>query len=180
MYSRDFNIDITGYCLIVRWFSFYKNDYKQLLTSAGRVPGLLVTKRCVIKVLQELDYNDVRKIYANKEVRKFLGGIRIEDSFRVTFEEMLTSRLKSFHWLVREQQTKKLIGLVSLDLHHKGIYQEISYQFLPCWWGKGNAGEIMSAILHFTFESLNLSAVVAEIQKINKASCRLLERVGMQ
>lgn len=141
---------------------------------------MLETKRCVINVLQESDYSDVRKIYANQEVRKFLGGIQTEDSTRMAFEKMLNSRQKSFHWVVREKTTKEMIGLFSLDLHHEGVFQEVSYQFLPCWWGKGYAREIISAILRFASKKLKLSKVVAETQTANKASCRLLERVGMK
>lgn len=138
------------------------------------------TKRCTINRLQKSDYSDVEKIYANQEVRKFLGGIRTEDSIRVAFEEMLTSRQNSFHLAVREKQTERMIGLVSLDLHHEGVYQEISYQFLPAWWGKGYASEVISVVIHFALNELNLSTVVAEIQTANKASCQLLERVGLQ
>lgn len=73
-----------------------------------------------------------------------------------------------------------MIGLVSLAPHHEGVYQEVSYQFLPCWWGKGYASEVVSVILHFALHGLNLSTVVAETQTANKASCQLLERLGMQ
>lgn len=138
------------------------------------------TERCTINRLQETDYSDVEKIYANQEVRKFLGGIRNEESVRGIVEEMLTSSHESFHWIVREKQTEKMIGFVSLDLHHEGVYQEVSYQFLPCWWGKGYAGETVSVIIHFALHELNLSTVVAETQTANKASCQLLERLGMQ
>ena len=122
----------------------------------------------------------MRKIYINQEARKFLGGIRTENSIQVDFENMLASQQQSFYWAVREKQTKKMIGLVSLDLHHEGLYQEISYQLLPCWWGKGYASEIIPVILHFAFKRLNLSIVVAETQTANKASCQLLERLGMK
>lgn len=138
------------------------------------------TERCTIKRLQESDLNDVKKIYANHEVREFLGGIRNKESVRGIVEEMLTSSPESFHWVVREKQTESMIGLVSLDLHHEGVYQEVSYQFLPCWWGKGYASEVVSVIIHFALNELNLSTIVAETQTANQASCKLLERLGME
>lgn len=138
------------------------------------------TERCTINTLQESDYWDVEKIYANQEVRKFLGGIRTVESIRVAFEEMLTSCQESFHWAVREKQTERMIGLVSLDLHHEGIHREISYQFLPCWWGKGYAAEVVLVVINFALHELKLSTVLAETQTANKASCQLLERLGMQ
>jgi ribosomal-protein-alanine N-acetyltransferase len=93
---------------------------------------------------------------------------------------MLTSSQASFHWVVRKKQTESMIGLVSLDLHHEGVYQEVSYQILSCWWGKGYAAEVVSAIIHFALHELNLSTVIAETPSANKASCHLLERLGMQ
>ena len=72
------------------------------------------------------------------------------------------------------------MGLVSLDPHHEGVHLEISYQFLPCWWGKGYATEVLQVIINFALDDLNLSKVVAETQTTNKSSCRLLERLGME
>lgn len=138
------------------------------------------TERCTIILLRESDYVDVEKIYKDLEVREFLGGIRKKESIGVIFEEMLNSSQESFYWAVREKQTESFIGLVSLSLHHEGVYQEVSYQFLPDWWGKGYASEVVSILLHFALKELNLSSVVAETQTANKASCRLLEKLGMK
>lgn len=140
---------------------------------------MLETERCTIKLLQQSDDTSMEKIYMNQEVREFLGGIRTKDSIRATFDEMLNSPQESFYWVIREKQTEKFIGLVSLDLHHEAVYQEVSYQLLPCWWGKGLASEVISVVLHFAFNELKLSTVVAETQTANKASCKLLESVGM-
>ncbi|WP_404466870.1 GNAT family N-acetyltransferase [Planococcus rifietoensis] len=138
------------------------------------------TERCAITKLQESDYNEVKRIYENQEVRKFLGGIHQEASIGERFREMLDSSHDFFYWVVREKQTETMIGLVSLDLHHEGVYQEISYQFLPCWWGKGYASEVISVVIHFALYELNLPLIVAETQTANKASCKLLERLGME
>lgn len=140
---------------------------------------MLETERCTIKLLQQSDDTSIEKIYMNQEVREFLGGIRTKDSIRATFDEMLNSPQEFYYWVIREKQTKTFIGLVSLDLHHEAVYQEVSYQLLPCWWGKGLAIEVISVVLHFAFNELKLSTVVAETQTANKASCRLLERLGM-
>lgn len=138
------------------------------------------TERCTIDKLQESDYSEIKRIYENQEVRKFLGGVRQEASIAESFREMLDSSHNYFYWVVREKQAENMIGLVSLDLHHEGVYQEISYQFLPAWWGKGFASEAVSIIIHFALYELNLPIIVAETQTANKASCKLLERLGME
>lgn len=138
------------------------------------------TARCTINTFQKSDYIDVKKLYVNPDVRKFLGGIRDEDSIGGVLDEMLLSNNKSFYWVVRKKQTEDFMGLVSLTPHHDGVYLEISYQFLPNWWGAGYATEIVQEILNFSLNQLNLPRVVAETQTANKSSCMLLERIGME
>ncbi|MFF2449559.1 GNAT family N-acetyltransferase [Neobacillus sp. NPDC058068] len=138
------------------------------------------TDRCFINIIQESDYFDVKKLYVNQEVRRYLGGIRQEDSIREVMDEMLNSSDDSFYWVVREKHADNFIGLVSLDPHHERVYMEISYQFLPNWWGSGYATEVVQVILTFALNELNLAKIVAETQTANKFSCRLLERVGME
>ena len=122
----------------------------------------------------------MKKLFVNQDVRKYLGGIREEDSIQEEMNDMLNPSDHSFYWVVREKQFDTFIGLVSLDPHHDGSYLEISYQLLPIWWGKGYATEVVKRIIHYALTELNLTKVVAETQTANKSSCRLLERVGME
>ncbi|RDW14948.1 GNAT family N-acetyltransferase [Oceanobacillus chungangensis] len=138
------------------------------------------TQRCFINTFHKTDYVDVRKLFANQDVRKFLGGVRQEYSIEVSLDAMLNSSDDYFYWVVREKHTDNFMGLVSLDPHHEGLYLEISYQFLPNWWGKGYATEVVQLIINYALYELNLSKVVAETQTANTSSCRLLERLGME
>ena len=90
-------------------------------------------------------------------MRKFLGGIRQENSIEVLLDEMLNSSDNSIYWVIREKDTDSFMGLVSLDPHHDGIYLEISYQLLPNWWGKGYATEVVQTIINYAFNELNLT-----------------------
>lgn len=135
------------------------------------------SERCLIKTLQKKDFVDVKKLFVNPEVRAFLGGIREESSVQTLLEEALNY---PFCWVAREKHTDAFIGFVSLERHHDGVDQEISYQFLPNWWGKGYATEVVGVILNYALEELNLTKVVAETQTANKASCKLLVRLGMK
>lgn len=141
---------------------------------------LFESKRCVINTFQKSDYADVKKLYVDCEVRKFLGGVRQEDSIEASLDEMLKISDDSFYWAVREKHTDNFIGLVSLDPHHDGAYLEVSYQFLPNWWGRGYATEVVQLIIDYGLSGLNLPKIVAETQTVNTSSCKLLERIGMK
>ena len=140
---------------------------------------MLETERCNIKIFKKIDFLDVKKIFINPEVRKFLGGIRHEESIYVLLDEMLNPSDNSFYWVIREKQTDTFIGLVSLDPHQDGVYLEISYQLLPNWWGKGYATEVVQTIINYAFNELHLTKILAETQTANKISCMLLKKLGM-
>lgn len=138
------------------------------------------TERCSLSVFRKSDYMDVSKIFTDQEVRRYLGGIREPDSLKAILDDMLDPKPGSYYWVVREKRTEQFIGLVSLDSYHAGINQEVSYQFLPDWWGRSYAKEAVAAIIDFALNSLKLPALVAETQSANKPSCRLLEKLGME
>ena len=52
--------------------------------------------------------------------------------------------------------------------------------FAPAFWGKGLAFETATIVLNYAFDALELTEIVAETQSANVASCRLLERLGME
>lgn len=72
-----------------------------------------------------------------------------------------------------------LSGWSSLT-YHDGVHTEIGYQFLPQFWGKGIAKEVISRVLHYGLNTMKLDKVMAETQSQNKASCKLLLSVGMR
>jgi [ribosomal protein S5]-alanine N-acetyltransferase len=126
------------------------------------------------------DYGDVKQLYRNEAVRNYLGGIVSEESYKERFAEMTESSMDNYYWVVRDKKTNSLVGLVSLDKHHDGVSTEVSYQLMPEWWGSGFATEVLGKILNYAFTKLKLPEIVAETQTANRASCKLLERVGME
>lgn len=141
---------------------------------------LFETKRCSLIIFQETDRKDVAQLFVNPEVRAFLGGVRTRDTIRSILDEMLAPEDDSCNWVVREKYTQDFIGMISLDLHHEGVDQELSYQFLPEWWGQGYATEAAAVIIDYALKELQLPALVAETQSANVPSCRLLEKLGMK
>lgn len=137
------------------------------------------TSRCTLVKLQQSDYEDVKKIYTNHEVRRYLGGVIAEERMFDKFSDALKrSNSDSLWWVVRHKNANEFIGLVSLDKHIDGE-TEVSYEFLPDWWGNGYGTEVIGEVLAFAFDDINILKVIAETQKANVRSCRLLEKLGM-
>lgn len=137
------------------------------------------TDRCILTALMPSDYNDVRKLYVNKQVRKYLGGVLNTHQYDKRFRNMFRQKGNAFYWVVRDKKTQSFMGLISLDDHHNAQHKEVSYQFLPEFWGQGYAHEVMQKVLQFAFYELKFNLIVAETQKLNLQSCHLLEKLGM-
>lgn len=138
------------------------------------------TNRCTVQNLKQDDYDDVKLLYFDNKVREFLGGVISDERYNSSFKEMINNKEDSLYWVVRLKNTNDFIGLVSIDTHHDGVYKELSYQFLPNYWGQGYALEVIRKILNFISSELNVKNVVSETQVENKASCRLLNNLGMK
>ena len=81
---------------------------------------------------------------------------------------------------VRRTSDSTLLGLIEIGPYHNGMEQEISYQFAPEVWGQGYAKEAIHAVLVFLSEQGTLESILAETQKKNIRSCRLLEALGFK
>lgn len=140
---------------------------------------MIESSRCKMHILKKSDYDKIKELFINEKVRKFLGGIVNTENFDRSFHNMITCSNDSFYWIVRLKHTNEVIGLVSLDKHHDGFNTELSYQFMPKYWGYGYAEEIIRKIIDYAFYELDLNKIVAETQSANTASCNLLKKVGM-
>ncbi|MDU4891421.1 MAG: GNAT family N-acetyltransferase [Clostridium sp.] len=138
------------------------------------------TKRCIVQNLKEDDYDDVKLLYFSNKVREFLGGVISNERYNSNFKEMIDSKEDALYWVIRLKNTNDFIGLVSIDTHHDGVHKELSYQFLPDYWGNGYALEVIRKVLDFISRELNIKNVVSETRVENKASCRLLNSLGMK
>ena len=142
---------------------------------------MIETNRCKLLIMQESDYNDLKKLYKNHEVRKYLGGATDDELIlRNKFAEVLESSSNAYYWVIRSINNNEFVGLVTLDKYHDEKNIEVSYQLLPEWWGSGYATEVLNAVIDYSFAELGLIRLVAETQTANISSCKLLERVGMK
>ncbi|PFN27317.1 GNAT family N-acetyltransferase [Bacillus cereus] len=141
---------------------------------------MLETKRCLVGAVHESDYESIKELYLNVEVRKYLGGPRKEETIRGVFNDMLSPEENCWYWIVREKKTKTFIGVVSLDPNDVHQEIEVSYQFLPMYWRVGYATEVAQEVIRYAFHELQLSKVIAVTQMANIPSRKLLERLRMK
>jgi RimJ/RimL family protein N-acetyltransferase len=57
---------------------------------------------------------------------------------------------------------------------------DIGYRFLPEYWGSGFATEAAHAVLTYGFDHYKIEKIIAIAVKENKASIRVMEKIGME
>ncbi|MBQ9134251.1 MAG: GNAT family N-acetyltransferase [Clostridia bacterium] len=135
------------------------------------------TDRCTVSLLQENDFSESLRLLTDEQVRVYLGGpLTEEDAYRRL--HFWIEEADSIHYTIRLKDTQALIGIIAVAPHHDAVRKEVSYQFLPEYWGKGYATETMRWVLAHCRANLQLSSVVSETQSANTNSCKLLERLG--
>ena len=85
------------------------------------------------------------------------------------------------YWAVIEKTSSQLIGVTGLIAeqadgeNHVGI----GYIFNKSSWKKGYAFEAVSACVDYSYETLHLKEITAQIRPENTASIRIAEKLGM-
>jgi ribosomal-protein-alanine N-acetyltransferase len=74
-----------------------------------------------------------------------------------------------------------LIGAVGLRIcDAESSTGDIGYVLHPEFWGHGYAEEATRALIHLGFRSLGLRRIIGQCDQRNKASARVMERLGMR
>lgn len=140
---------------------------------------MINTKRCTIKRFSKEHVELFNSLVTNNKVREYLGGVPSKEHIDKRINRILENT-KNDYWVVQDNETGESIGLITIN--KQGIFNkgEISYEFLPNWWGKGYAVESIKKVIEHTFSSNKYKKLVAITQTKNVKSKKLLESIGMQ
>lgn len=129
-----------------------------------------------IRPINKYDFDLVLRLWKNEEVRKFLGGTPSNEHIENYFKKMIESNNDFYFVACTEANT---IGLISVDTYHDGINFEISYQFLPEYWGNSFAYSSILLVFDYIKSKTSIHVIYAETQYKNLRSKALLKRLGM-
>ncbi len=139
--------------------------------------SLMFTKNCKIDYLSESDFNEASCLFTNNKVRQYLGGAISQHDALEKLDAWFRSNA-SMYFVIRLNDNT-FCGIISISPYEKDK-NEISYQFLPQFWGKGIAYETLLPVLDFSKIEFGYSEIYAETQSKNLRSCKLLERIGFR
>lgn len=83
-------------------------------------------------------------------------------------------------WAIERKPDNKMVGtcaLIKTKMTAPALPEdEIGYRFLETYWGNGYASEITTELLRFAFIHFGKEALVAEVDELNIASVKILEK----
>ena len=83
-------------------------------------------------------------------------------------------------WALDERESGRLVGLTGIfPLAKEGPEIELAYHVVPSCWGRGYATEAGAALLDAAWRETDLDHVVAVAFEENRASTRVMEKLGM-
>ncbi|NQV53135.1 MAG: GNAT family N-acetyltransferase [Flavobacteriales bacterium] len=133
----------------------------------------------------EMSPSDARHFYllnADPEVVKYTGDPPFQSekdarSFLENYGEYAESGFG--RWAVKAIEEERFIGWCGLKRHKNGEV-DLGFRLLKQEWNKGYATEASLACLKLAFETHRLSYVIGRAMQENKASLRVLEKIGMR
>jgi [ribosomal protein S5]-alanine N-acetyltransferase len=140
------------------------------------------TERLVGERLREEHFAYQRAMDSDPDVMATLGGVRSENESW----ELLRSGLDHWErhgfgpWVFHARETGETVGGSALRHAHVGGRDEVElgYRVAAAWWGRGIATEMAWALVGVARERLGLAEIVAFTLPENRASRRVMEKVG--
>jgi RimJ/RimL family protein N-acetyltransferase len=142
----------------------------------------LLTARMRLMRLTPADGADLLAMHNNPRVSPTLGGPATEEEGRIR----LARHLEHWghhgwgYWIARDRTTNAFLGRGGL--RHQSIdgrdEVELGYGFAPEAWGRGLATELARESVRVAFDVLKLPELICFTLPTNRASQRVMEKVG--
>ena len=141
----------------------------------------LETERLRLRQWKLDDFDWYAALCADEEVMRFLGGKTFN---RLDAWRHFTSIAGHWHfrgyglWAVEEKASGSLLGRVGIIDHEGWPGFEVGWTLARAAWGKGYATEAARRAMQYAFEGLKRDRVISLIDRDNRASRQVAERLG--
>ena len=143
---------------------------------------MIETHRLRLRRLRPSDEADLVALDSDPEVMRYVGSPPGVGSAEETVERA-RQRIGADHgplgfWRVESRADGTFYGLAALIRMPRGDEIELAYRLIRRAWGRGIASEAGAALVEHAFGVAGLSRLVAVTYPDNRASQRVLERLG--
>ncbi|MFK7787294.1 MAG: GNAT family N-acetyltransferase [Crocinitomicaceae bacterium] len=146
----------------------------------------LHTSRLQLQLISHSDLEFIHDLLTQKETDQY-NALGIPESLEETIATIVpwihdNQEVIVFNrtWIVEDTTNNEKVGLIGLKLSRDKYRRgEVWCKCHPRYWNKGYATEALNGVLDFGFDECNLHRIQAGCAVENKASIRVLEKVGM-
>lgn len=139
------------------------------------------TERLILRELHPDDAEHFFELNNDPEVLKYTGDVAFE-SIEEAREFLKNYSHYSEHgfgrWAVVRKEDDVFLGWCGLKLNEEG-YVDIGFRFFQKYWGNGYTTEASEKSLELGFNIFGLTEIIGRAANENKASFRVLEKIGM-
>ena len=146
----------------------------------------LQTDRLILRPFEAGDLKPFSHINADPEVMRFFPAPQTSEETAQMLARWADKQTRYGYGFaaVETRHDKQLIGMAGLSRLEDGVpiapCSEIGWRLTPSAWHKGYATEAARAWLAYGFDTLGLSEIFSFTPRLNLASQRVMQRIGMQ
>ncbi|MBC3785646.1 GNAT family N-acetyltransferase [Spirosoma utsteinense] len=147
-------------------------------------PFILQTNRLTLMPVDVADLPELQALFTDPDVRRYLlDDLLVEEAWTadVVNRSVVMFRDLSYGlWAIRETGQRSVIGFCGYwYFEHLPHPLQLIYGLLPAWWGQGLATEAARIMLDYGFETVGFTEIIAATDVPNRASVRVMERLGL-
>jgi RimJ/RimL family protein N-acetyltransferase len=142
--------------------------------------AVLQTTQLTLSPCQPSDVTDFVDLELDPEVMRFLNGGYPVDRARADPDAsfLMPDGTEPYVWTARRTANGAFVGWFCL-WPEKEALAELGYRLRRAEWGRGLAAEGASALVDWGFASGGYEKIVATTMAVNRASRRVMEKIGM-
>jgi len=147
-----------------------------------KIPVPLVTARLELRPFQESDVEGIAELLADREATRFIGDVKTHDAAAESVRAMRDAHATR-GWgtlAVFLRGNRSCIGYCGVRplLHTPDV--EVAFALQRPYWNLGYATEAAAASIDAAFNCLGIPSIAATVYPENKASLRVLSKLGMR
>ncbi len=146
----------------------------------------ILTERTKLRLIEISDLHSIHKLHSLPETDEYntLGIPKNIEETKTVIEPWISENqqdnIRNFTFAIESNLTNDFIGLFGLKLGHEKYRQgEVWYKIHSDHWNKGIATEVLSRMINYGFDELNLHRIQAGCAVENIGSIKVLEKVGL-
>ncbi len=146
----------------------------------------LETQRLILREFTEADVDKLVNLDSDPEVTRYINGGK--PTSREYIIEQVMPRIMQYYseldrqgiWAAIEKGSSDFMGWFHLRPNRQDVAEtELGYRLKQNFWGQGVATEGSEALVKKAFDELEVDVIVAIADPANKASRRVMEKIGL-